>query len=169
MQHVTWHEIINSSSTVHQKHIEHTSQVQCHQNNPFHWHATLNWNTHLTRWVYSLLSSGWLSSAPTLPSNVESVFRETGTNREVSGGLGVELLDETFLMQVTEAACCFLCPDTTPGDTWLLPAQVQAARELMWRWSRESNNEQRVADMTASPLPRGGRFFSGRRTGLSRL
>lgn len=106
----------------------------------------------LFRWVYSLLSSGLLSSAPTPPSNEESIFSEMGTNREVSGGLGAELSDEKFLKQIPELACCFLCTDTTPLDARLLPAQVQAARELMWRWSRESNSEQRVADMAASCL-----------------
>lgn len=106
----------------------------------------------LLRWVYSLLSSGLLSSAPTPPSNNDSIFSETGTNKDVSGGLGVELLDEKFLKQIPVAACCFFCTDTTPVDAWLCPAQVQAALELMWRWSRESNNEQRVADMAASRL-----------------
>lgn len=115
-------------------------------------HQSIIFTRDLLRWVYSLLSSGLLSSAPTLPSNEESIFSETGTNREVSGGLGVELSDEKFLKQIPESACCFLCTDTTPWDAWLLPTQVQAARELMWRWSRENNSEQRVADMAASCL-----------------
>lgn len=103
------------------------------------------------RWVYSLLSSGLLSSTPTPPSNEESIFSETGTNKEVSGGLGVEVLEEKFLKQIPESACCLLCMDTTPPDSWLLPAQVQAARELKWRWRRKSNREQRFADMAVSP------------------
>lgn len=52
--------------------------------------------------IYSLLSSGWLSSDPTLPSTGESVFSDTGTKREVSGGFGGELLDEAFLLQLKE-------------------------------------------------------------------
>lgn len=66
------------------------------------------------RGIYLLLSSAWLSSAPTLPFTVESVFRETGINREVSGGLAEELLDETFLLKTTEAAWCCLCKETDP-------------------------------------------------------
>lgn len=66
--------------------------------------------------IYSLLSSGWLSSDPTLPSTGESVFSDTGTKREVSGGFG-ELLDEAFLLQLKEALYCWLCTETDPGDT----------------------------------------------------
>lgn len=61
-----------------------------------------------------LLSSGWLSSIPTLPSTEASVFRETGTNREVSGGLAEELFDETFLLKSREAAGCCLRNETEP-------------------------------------------------------
>lgn len=105
------------------------------------------------RWSYSLLSSGWVSSAPTLPSTAGSVFRGTGTNREVSGGFGEELFDETCLLQTPEPAWCCLCK--TPEGTWQLPAVILAVRGLMWRWSRENKYMHRFSDITATRLDPG--------------
>lgn len=104
------------------------------------------------RWIYSLLSSGWVSSNPTSPSVGESVFRDTGTNREVSGGFGEELLDEAFLLQTTEPDGYCLCNKPDPADTWQLPAVMRADRILMWRWSRENKCIHRFTDIAASGL-----------------
>lgn len=128
-------------------------------------------SSHPLRWVHSLLSSGLLSSAPTHPSNEESTFSETGTNKEVSGALGVESLDEKFLTGTPEAACCFcLRKDTTSPGAWLRPAQVQAARELKWRWRRESSSsEQRVVDMARFRFSRSVHLSTWRQPELTQL
>lgn len=110
------------------------------------------------RWIYSLLSSGCVSSAPTLPSTGVSVFRETGTNREVSGGFGEELFDETFLLQTTAPAWCGWCKKTEPGDTWQLRAVQRTGCALMRRWSRENRDTQRLTDIAARGLYPGGQL-----------
>lgn len=104
------------------------------------------------RGVYSLLSSGCVNSSPTAQSMEESIFRETGMNRDVSGVLGGGLLDETFLLQTTEPAWCCLCNKPDPNDTWQLPAVMRGLRVLIWRWSRLNNRIHRFTDIVISPL-----------------
>lgn len=99
--------------------------------------------------VYSLLSSGCVSSIPTPPSAEDSVFRETGTNNEVSGGFREELLDETSLLQSTEPGRRCPCNKPDPEDTWQIPAVIRGVRELKCRWSREIKQAQRFIDMAA--------------------
>lgn len=55
-----------------------------------------------------LLSRGWVSSAPTLPSPESSFLMARGTNSEVSGGLDEELLDETVRLKPGETATFWL-------------------------------------------------------------
>ena len=101
-------------------------------------------NPEVQIWKYWPLASGWVSSAPTLPSTEKSVLSETGTNREVSGALGGELLEDTFL---TRWCLC------NHPDTWQLPPAVKrAARLLAWSCSRENNHTHRFTDMVPPPV-----------------
>lgn len=115
------------------------------------YHAIVKLSGHLG-WIYSLLSRGWVNSSPTDPSIGVSLFSETGTNRDVSGGLGGLLLDETFLLHTTEPDWCCLCNKPDPNVTWQLPAVIRGLRLLMWRWSRENKRTHRFTDIFISPL-----------------
>lgn len=95
---------------------------------------------------YWPLLSGCDSSTPTLPSAAKSVFTETGTNSEVSGDFGGQLLEETVLLQSKEAASLCLC--SKPGEAWKNPqAGMRVDRRLKWRSRRENTVKQLLTDM----------------------
>lgn len=138
-----WMKTLESYYTVCEDTSSRNRGCMCHETRQWsRWMRRCCWWSY--RWTCWPLSRGWLSSKPTVPSTGDSVFRDTGTNREVSGALGGDLLEETLLLQTVW--CCSL-NEPGPEVAWRLPAAMRAARLLMWRWSREKADIQRLADI----------------------